>query len=185
MKLKEFIKKIINEEIENDNYSSYNHMKPYKQRKDDFINSINNFNDFNDNKINEFIDYFGYEGFNDKEDAFNFLKNEIDFYKKIPNQVTLYRVVGVKNKKLINKDELGRHYTSNKLNIDYDMLSSIGYDNWDSASKPYIIEVSVLKSEIDIIRTLKQNLNFPNEHEITLKNKGKNAKIIKIEKMKI
>jgi hypothetical protein len=39
-------------------------------------------------------------------------------------------------------------------------------------------------SEIDVMQTIVQNLNFPNEHEINLKNKGNGAKMIKSYKLK-
>jgi hypothetical protein len=165
-----------------DNYSSFKHMKPFQERKQEFINSIKSFNDFDEQKIKEAIDYFGYEGYNDKEDAFDDLNEKIDFYKKMPNPATLYRVVGVKNRKLIKTNDLGEHFTPYKWNIDGDMLLSIGYENWDENTKPYIMETSVPHSEIDIIQTIIQNLSFPNEHEITLKNNGRGAKLVKISK---
>jgi hypothetical protein len=63
------------------------------------------------------------------------------------------------------------------------MLLQIGSENWDDDTEPYIMEVSVPLSEIDIKQTIIQNLSFPNEHEINLKNKGKGAKLLKIYKM--
>ncbi len=167
-----------------DSYSAFMEKLPYQQRKQDFINSIKSFTDLTDDKISDFIDYFGYEGFNDKEDAFEDLKEKSNFYKQMPNPVILYRAIGVKNKKMIKTDELGEHYTPYKWNIDGDMLLSIGYENWDEETKPYVMEVSVPHSEIDIIQTIIQNLSFPNEHEINLKNKGKGAKFVKVYKLK-
>lgn len=69
--------------------------------------------------------------------------------------------------------------TPHKWAIDGDMLLMIGSENWDDSVVPYIIELSVPLSEIDIVQTIIQNLSFPNEHEITLKNKGKGAKFVK------
>lgn len=40
-----------------DNYSSFKGMKPYQQRKDEFINSIKSFNDIDDDKIGYTFDY--------------------------------------------------------------------------------------------------------------------------------
>lgn len=181
--LKEFITNVVNEE-ELDNYSSFNHMKPYQQRKIEFLDSIKTFSDINsDDKIRKFIDYFGYEGFNDEEDAFEDLKSKILFYQKMSDPTILYRIVGVKNKKMIKTDEVGQHYTPYKWNLDGDMLMSIGYENWDEQTKPYVIEASVPHSEIDVLQTLIQNLSFPNEHEINLKNGGNGVKIIKTYKL--
>lgn len=64
------------------------------------------------------------------------------------------------------------------------MLMSIGYENWDDKTKPYAMEVSVPHSEIDIIQAIVQNLPFPNEYEINLKNNGMGAKFIKAYKLK-
>ena len=102
----------------------------------------------------------------------------------MPNPVVLYRAIGVKGKKMIKIDELGEHYTPYKWNINGNTLLSIGYENWDEETKPYVMEVSVPLSEIDIIQTVIQNLSFPNEHEINLKNKGKGAKFVKAYKLK-
>ena len=162
----------------------YYHSKSFQQRKQDFINSIKSFNDINDDKIREYLDYFGYEGYNNYDEAFDDLKEKIEFYKKMPNPVLLYRAIGVKNKKMIKTDNLGEHYTPYEWNIDGDMLMSIGYENWDDETKPYVMEVSVPHSEIDIIQTIIQNLSFPNEHEINLKNNGKGAKFVKAYKLK-
>jgi hypothetical protein len=182
--LKEFVAKVIKEEFDNDTYSNYKGMKPFQQRKQDFINSIKSFNDLADDKIRECLDYFGYEAFNDEEDAFEDLKEKIEFYQQMPNPVILYRVIGVKDKKMLKTDELGEHYTPYKWNINGDTLLSIGYENWDEETKPYVMEVSVPHTEIDIIQTIIQNLSFPNEHEINLKNKGNGAKFVKAYKLK-
>lgn len=170
--------------IQDDTYSSYKGLEPYQKRKENFINSIKSFSDIDDDKIKEFISYFGYEGFNSEEEAYIDLKEKISFYKEMPNPIILYRAIGVKNKKMIKTDDIGEHYTPYKWNIDTDMLMSIGYENWDENTKPYVMEVLVPHSEIDIIQTIIQNLSFPNEHEITLKNKGKGAKFVKAYKLK-
>jgi hypothetical protein len=182
--LRGFIGKVIKEEFENNSHSNYKGIEALQQRKSDFINSIKTFKDLDDNKIRECLDYFGYEAFNDKEDAFEDLKEKIDFYQQMPNPVLLYRAIGVKDKKMIRTNDLGEHYTPYKWNINGDTLMSIGSENWDEETKPYVMEVSVLHSEIDIIQTIIQNLSFPNEHEINLKNKGVGAKFIKAYKLK-
>lgn len=166
-----------------DTYSSFKGMKPYHQRKDEFIDSIKSFNDIDDNKIREIFDFFGTEGYNDEEDAFEDFKDKINEWRNFPNPVKLYRVIGVKDKKLIKKDELGEHWTPYEWNLDGDMLMSIGYELWDDEAEPFVIEALVPLSEIDIIQTIIQNLSFPNEHEINLKNKGKNIKFVKSYKL--
>jgi hypothetical protein len=183
--LKQLIKTTIREFLnENeDNYSSFKGMKPYHQRKEEFINSIKSFKDIDDDKIREIFDFFGTEGYNDEEDAFEDFKDKIEEWRNFQNPVKLYRIVGVKDKKLIRKDELGEHWTPYKWNLDGDMLMSIGYELWDDETKPFVVEALVSLSEIDIIQTIIQNLSFPNEHEINLKNKGKNIKFVKSYKL--
>ncbi len=184
--LKNFIKTTMREFLnENtDNYYSFKGMKPYHQKKDDFINSIKSFSDIDDDKIREIFDYFGMEGYNDEEEAFDDFKDKVDDWKKFSDPKLLYRVVGVKDEKLIDINNLGEHWTQYKWNLDTDMLMSIGYENWDDDIKPFVIEALVPLSEIDIIQTIIQNLSFPNEHEINLKNKGKNIKFVKSYKLK-
>lgn len=168
-----------------DSYSDYKHLKPYKERKQSFINSIKSFSDIKDEDIPKIIEYFGREAFNNDEDAIEYLSEKIDEYKKFSNPVILYRVIGVKNKKMINTKSLGLHYTPYEWAIDSDMLLLIGAEYWDDDVVPYVIKVSVPISQIDIWQTIIQNLAFPNEHEITLKDRGKGIKIIKTYKLKL
>jgi len=185
MKIRKFIATTLREYLnEHDKYSSYKGMKPYQQRKEEFLKSIISFNDIDDDKIKEIFDYFGTEGYNDEEEAFDDFKDNINDYKNLSNPAKLYRVIGVKNKQAIRKDDLGEHWTPYDWNLDGDMLMSIGYENWDDETKPYVIEALVPHNEIDVIQTIIQMLSFPNEHEINLKNKGKNIKFVKSYKLK-
>lgn len=169
---------------DDDSYSAFMRKLPYQQSKENLIDSIKSFNDIDDNKISEIFDFFGTEGYNDEEEAFEYFKKKVNFYKSMPDPVKLYRVVGVKNKKMIKTDNLGEHWTPYDWNLDGDMLMSIGYELWDDDTKPFVIEAMVPLSEIDVMQTIVQNLNFPNEHEINLKNKGNGAKMIKSYKLK-
>ena len=178
------LKELAGINMEDDNYSTYKGMKPYFDRKKEFIDSIKSFDDINDDKIKEIFDHFGTEGYNDEDDALEDFTERLNEWKKMPNPVKLYRVVGVKNKRMIKKDNLGEHWTLYKWNLDSDMLMSIGYENWDDDIEPYVVEAHVPHSEIDIIQTIIQNLSFPNEHEINLKNKGKGIKFVKSYKLK-
>lgn len=152
-----------------DSYSEFMGRLPYQKRKENLIDSINSFKDIDDNKILEIFEFFGIEGYNDEEEAFEDFKEKIDFYKSMPDPVKLYRVVGVKNKKMIKTDNLGEHWTP--------------YE-WNDDIKPFVVEAVVPLSEIDVMQTIVQNLNFPNEHEINLKNKGNGANMIKSYRLK-
>ena len=92
---------------------------------------------------------------------------------------------GTKNKKMIQTNDIGEHFTPYKWNLDGDMLESIGHDNWDKGTVPYVIVVQVPMSIINIWQTIVQNLAFPNEHEINLDNNGRGAKIIETYKLKL
>jgi hypothetical protein len=174
------VKKRIKEAL--DTWASFHGKPDYHKTKEAFLNSIKTFKDITDDKIPTIINYLGYEGFNDAEDAIEDLTEKINTYKKFKDPVILYRIVAVKNKKLIKTKDLGAHFTPYKWAIDDDMLRSIGYDNWDDSWTPYVMKVSTPLNEIDILQTLIQNLNFPHEHEIFLKNNGKGAKFIKATK---
>jgi len=180
---KEFVIKLIKEELEKDTYASIKGIYTYKERLNDFKNSIKTFHDFDDDDIIDCIEFFGWEGFEDEDEAFNELKERIDFYKTLPNPSIMYRVVGVKDSKLIKIDDIGEHVTPYKWAIDTDMLLGIGSENWEDDTIPYIMELSVPLSEINIIQTIIQNLTYPNEHEINLKNKGNGTKFIKAYKL--
>jgi hypothetical protein len=166
-----------------DTYSEFKGVKPYKERKQAFIDSIKSFQDITNETIPIIVDYFGYEGFNTPEDAIEDLTEKIDTYKKFSDPVTLYRIVGVKNKKMIRTSDMGEHFTPYEWNLDGDMLNSIGHENWDNDTIPYVIVASVPLSAINVWQTIIQNLAFPNEHEINLNNNGQGAKIIKSYKL--
>ena len=169
---------------EYDNYSSYKGFKDnYNKRKEDFIKSLKNFSDLTDEKIQECVDYFGYEGYNNEDDAYEDLKEKVSEWQKFTNPVKLYRVVGAESEDSINKEELGEHWTPYDWNLDGDLLGSIGDDLWEDEYEAYVIEALVPHSEIDLPQTIIQNLSFPNEHEINLKNKGKGAKFVKAYKL--
>jgi len=166
------------ENLIKENYKE--HMKPYFKRKQDFMDSIQSFNDIDDEKIIEIIDYFGYEGFNNEEDAFEDLKQKIELYKSLPEKIKLYRAVGLNHINDFKKSEIGEHFVLDEWRIDSDLLMSIGYENWDEYVEPYVVEVETDKSNIDIWQTIIQNLSFPNESEINLKDKGRKTKVLNI-----
>jgi len=167
-----------------DSYSAFIGRLPYQQMKQNFINSIKSFKDIDDDKILEIFEFLGTQGYSDEDDAFDDFKEKIEFYKSMSDPFKLFRIIGVKNKKMIKTDNLGEHWTPHEWSLDGDMLMSIGYENWDDDVKPFVIEVMAPISEIDVLQTIVQNLNFPNEHEINLKNKGKGVKFIKSYKLR-
>ena len=156
----------------------------YARKRRAYLDSIQFFNDFKVEDIPIIVDYIGTEGFNSDEDGIEELKNLIPMYQSLPDVVTLYRVVALTDKKQLRMSEPGEHYVLYKEYLDDgDFLLSIGMDNWDEEEKPYILTVNVPKSEIDVWQTLVQNMSFPNEQEVNLKNRGKAAKIVDVEEM--
>jgi mRNA-degrading endonuclease RelE of RelBE toxin-antitoxin system len=104
----------------------------------------------------------------------NSVKSELD---KLPENITLYRVLYVKNEGDINKKQPGSHYVMKKRDLErsHYQKSHVG------GGEPLLITVKANKSMIDREETIKNRINYPHENEITLKNKGLGAKIIKIE----
>ncbi len=170
-----------------DNYASAMGRNKYQDRKTALIDSIKSFNDIDDDKIMEIFEFFGTEGFNDEEDAFKDMKEKIEFYKTLPDPVTLYRIVGVKNRKMINTQDLGEHYTPHvwmlETDLVNDLVNSIGDETWEEGTVLYVLVVESPLCEIDVWQTIIQNLSFPNENEMNLKNKGRGAKFVKAYKM--
>jgi len=100
-------------------------------------------------------------------------------FKNIPNIIRLFRYLEVQEESKIRTEYLGIHFVPDKKNINDDFLDSIWVHNKDG----YIVEIETTKNQIDVKETIVNNLYYPDENEITLKEKAK-YKIIKIEKYK-
>lgn len=125
-------------------------------------------------KYDEFLKY----GVHDDLDVNkSHLKKLINDFKKLPNTLTLYRVVFLENKNQLNQQELGSHYVLNKNDLSGSHYSQ---PHLNSKGQPFILTVKAPKSNIDMVETFKTNMQFPNEKEITLKNKGMGSKLISI-----
>jgi hypothetical protein len=82
----------------------------------------------------------------------------------------------------INKEELGDHYSDNKKEL-LDNHYNKGYIYGQYGENAILLTVKVNKEQIDILNTLHNNILYPHEQEITLKNKGKGTELIDIEKI--
>ena len=115
--------------------------------------------------------------FNQKE-----VENEVEYYlkwaKNIPKTQKGYRILVVNDKKDINLDEIGSHFSKNRS----ELLSNHSFCT-GCGEKYYLITAEIPKNEVDIEETIKNNILYPNEMEITVKNKGKNVKILKIQEI--
>lgn len=93
---------------------------------------------------------------------------------KLPNIITLYRIVVANNINSIDKVYPGFHYSLDKNNL-------LSNHNQLQGKKYFLITIKVNKNLIDFITTIKNNMKYPDEKEITLKNKGFGGEIINIE----
>lgn len=95
-------------------------------------------------------------------------------FKSLPEVVTLYRILYFDNEddiKNMNTAEPGSHYSMDRENL-------IKSRSFMPNKFYYILKVQAPKKLIDVEETIRINREYPMEKEITLKNKGKGAKII-------
>jgi hypothetical protein len=114
----------------------------------------------------------------DKDEAEEQLENILYHIKNLPDPVKLYRILMVDNEENINTEELGSHYSTNKM----ELLSSHSYLT-GSGEKYFLVTVLSPKKLIDLNETVINNILYPNENEVTLKKKGKGVKIHSIRKI--
>ena len=114
----------------------------------------------------------------DEKEAKNELKYHLNRVKNLPKTLTGYRILVVNDEKDINLDEIGTHFSENKV----ELLSNHSFCT-GCGDKYYLITAKIPKNEVDLQETLQNNILYPNEHEISVKNKGKNVKIVKIEQI--
>jgi len=114
----------------------------------------------------------------DEKEAKNELKYHLNRVKNLPKTLTGYRILVVNDEKDINLDEIGTHFSENRQELlqNHSFCTGCG-------EKYYLITAKIPKNEVDLQETLRNNILYPNENEITVKNKGKNVKIVKIEEI--
>jgi hypothetical protein len=84
-----------------------------------------------------------------------------------------------------NRNEPGEHYVLNKKKLVRDHYDKMLYDySKYEESKPYILTIESPKNKIDFDVTISNNLAYPHEEEISLKNKGTGVNIISLEELK-
>lgn len=110
------------------------------------------------------------------------LGNLITWVKNLPEELFLYRLLYLDDVNNIDYDELGSHYSQDRTVL-IDNHYSRGSIYGDMGEHAYLITVKVPKSEVDVMETLNNNILYPNEEEITLKNKGIGATYLDIEEI--
>jgi hypothetical protein len=111
----------------------------------------------------------------DVESAKDILKSIKSEIKSLPDKVKLYRIISVDSKKDINLLEPGSHYSRNKQDLITNYSFTTGYGD-----KFFLITAMSPKELIDVNRTIENNILYPNEVEVTLKNKGRGVDIISV-----
>jgi hypothetical protein len=143
------------------------------------FNNLTSFEQIDDEMITDIIENLDYSEFYnfDDEEVFDDLSEKVEEWKKLPDPVTLYRAVVVRSDNEPDTRTPGEHWTQYKWNLDGDMLLSIGADETED-EQIYVLVASVPHSEINIQQTIIQNLMYPTEHEINVKDKGRNVRIM-------
>ena len=114
-----------------------------------------------------------------KEDAEDELDEITNYVKNLPDKIKLYRILAVDGEDNINTKELGVHYSTNRK----DLLKSHTYVT-GSGEEHYIVTVVSPKSLVDVNETIANRILYPNEQEITLKNKGRGVEVVSVKKIK-
>jgi len=115
--------------------------------------------------------------FEDIDVAKKHLSNKIKFIDNLPSQFNLYRIIFVNNEKEIDRKHIGSHYVFNKneLTNTHQNITHVG------KGSGFMLTVRVNKNNIDVDSTLLNQMKYPHENEVTMKNKGLGGNIIKIE----
>ena len=114
----------------------------------------------------------------DNDEAMYELNNITDYYDNLPENLTLYRIIFAGSKDEIDVQYPGSHYSMNKKDLLKNHYGSLRDSSY--GDKCFIIKVKTQKQLIDTYESIKNNILYPNEQEITLKNKGFGAKVIEI-----
>jgi hypothetical protein len=153
-------------------------MKKLRIGSNEQPNINENYVRFSDDVYSSLIDVYNTIGV-DSDSAKNELDEIISYYEKLPNNMTLYRLVFSDSEEQIDRQYPGYHYTRSKK----DLLDNHYYQSYRDSSQgenPYILKVKVQKQMVDFYDSIKNNILYPGEKEITLKDKGFGAKILEI-----
>lgn len=113
------------------------------------------------------------------EDAEEELKSLVKWFNSLPNELTLYRIIVADKKEDINLKKPGSHYSDSRKDLKTSHSFTSGY-----GENKFIIKVKADKSLVDVNATLSNRILYPNENEITLKNKGEGVEILSVRKIK-
>jgi len=112
------------------------------------------------------------------------LSELLKWLNNLPETIILYRLIYVDEERDIDKEELGAHYSHIKKDLlhNHHSRGSI-YSNSEMGENALLLTVKIKKDQIDIFNTLHNNILYPHEQEITLKNKGKGSELIDVSEL--
>lgn len=125
-----------------------------------------------ENLIGDFAPPENHSGFDTKEDALEYLDSLLNWtYKYLPEEVTLWRILFINSEEDFKSNDLGKHWIIDPDNLhDNDWIERIREtnDNNDEDIEPIVIMAKFKFNDIDQLRTLQNNLLYPDEEEITI-----------------
>lgn len=124
-------------------------------------------------------EYMGY----DEESAIDDLVDLVSYLNNLKSPLTLYRIICSDSKEEINLSKVGSHYSLNKKNLTTSHYRRGSVAGDCRGEKVFLLTVSADKSMIHVMETLSNNILYPHEEEITLKNEGSGVTVIKVEEL--
>lgn len=151
----------------NINESMESNVSKYKLSKNDI------------NKLMKDYEYMGY----DREYAVEELIDLVSYLNNLKSPLILYRIICSNSEEEINLSKVGSHYSLNKNNLKNNHYRKGSIAGDCRGEKVFLLTVSAEKLMVDVMETLSNNILYPHEEEITLKNKGVGVKIISVEEL--
>jgi hypothetical protein len=144
------------------------------------IDKVKNFKQFVNENIITDDDYDDFFSDNFEETEFNYHKSRKELYEQVKefmdemnnlnNPIKLYRIIQAKNSSDININNLGIHCKLND-NFSKQFLRDINIEIEDIINGKYnlyVVVVSIDKKYIDVSNTIKNNIKYPDEEEVTI-----------------
>ena len=149
----------------------------------EFLNEYQNTNNidsvFNDLMSEELTNIHDYEYRENLENSYDELKK-----LTVNNTIKAYRLLNVDDINDIDKNNLGKHFTTDKQNVTSDdFLEKIGVIDFQgnyNYEKFFVVEVETNINNVDWYKTFDNRINYYGEDEINFIN-DKDLKIINIE----
>ena len=149
----------------------------------EFLNEYQNTNNidsvFNDLMSKELTNIHDYEYRENLENSYDELKK-----LTVNNTIKVYRLLNVDDINDIDKNNLGKHFTTDKQNVTSDdFLEKIGVIDFQgnyNYEKFFVVEVETNINNVDWYKTFDNRINYYGEDEINFIN-DKDLKIINIE----